>query len=74
MLLANVFVIQISCVSASTELSNRMKYRRYFQLLPPADITSFGYYGIIKAFKWKQVSLIVQNVGSFLSVSDEACS
>ena len=62
-------LFQISCVSGSPELSNRVRFRRYFQLLANAARMAHGFYGIIEEYKWRRVALIVQNENLFTTVS-----
>lgn len=42
--------------------------RHYFQLLASSTTLAQGFYGIIKAFNWKKVSLITQNEMAFVKV------
>ena len=64
--------LQISCVSSSTELRNRVKFPSYFQLLSAEETLAFAYYGVIKEYEWTRVALIVQNENLFTGVSYEA--
>ena len=59
---------QISCVSSSTELANRVKFRYYFQLLPTEASIAPAYFGVIQQYGWKKVELIVQNENVFTVV------
>ena len=59
-LLGNKFILQISCVSSSEELSNRTRFRNYFQLLPTDSDLANGFFGIITRFKWNRVAIILQ--------------
>lgn len=63
------YFLQISCVSSSPELENRVQFPNYFQLLPIEEILAFAYYEVIKEFGWKRVALIVQNINLFSKVS-----
>ena len=63
------FVLQISCSSASEELSNRTRFRNYFQLLPTDADLAFGFFGIITRFKWKHIAIILQEERLFQAVS-----
>ena len=60
---------QISCLSASAALSDRSKYKRYFQLLNSYDTLAYAYFGVIKEYGWKHVELIVQDENLFTEVS-----
>lgn len=60
---------QISCVSSSTSLRDRLRFPSYFQLLSTEETLAFAYYGVIKEFGWKRVALIVQNENLFTVVS-----
>jgi len=59
---------QISCVSSSTELANRVKFRYYFQLVPTEASIAPAYFGTIRQYGWKKVELIVQNENLFTVV------
>ena len=59
---------QISCVSSSTELANRVRFRYYFQLLPTEASIAPAYFGVIRYYGWKRVGLIVQNENLFTVV------
>ena len=61
--------IQISCVSSSTALRNRLRYPFYFQLLSTEETLAFAYYGAIKEYGWRKLALIVQNENLFTVVS-----
>ena len=50
---------QISCVSSSTGLANRVKFRYYFQLVPTEASIAPAYFGVIRYYGWKRVGLIV---------------
>ena len=62
------FSMQISCVSTSTELANRKRFRYYFQLLPTSASIAPTYYGVIRHYEWRRVGLIVQNENLFTVV------
>ena len=59
---------QISCVSSSTELANRVRFRYYFQMLPSEGFIAPAYFGIIRHYRWRRVGLIVQNENLFTVV------
>lgn len=63
-----VHCFQISCASGSPELSDRARFRGYFQLQVNAAITAFGFYGIIREYGWRKVALIVQDENLFTVV------
>ena len=63
------FFAQISCSTASTELIDRKRFKRYFQLLQTMiDITDI-HEGLINSYNWKYVSLVVQNENLYTVVS-----
>ena len=62
------FSTQISCVSSSTELANRVRFRYYFQLLPTEASIAPAYFGVIQRYGWRRVGLIVQNENLFTVV------
>ena len=65
----HINLIQVSCSSASTELSNRRRFRKHFQVFP-ADISlAYGYFGIIHKSKWRKVSIVVEDEFLFTRVS-----
>ena len=51
------------------ELSNRTRFRNYFQLLPTDADLAFGFFGIITRFKWKRVAILLQEERLFEVVS-----
>ena len=53
-------LLQLSCVSSSAALANRIRYPSYFQLLAPDADLANGFLAIIKQFEWRRVALIVQ--------------
>ena len=65
--------MQISCASSSDELSDRIRFPYYFQLLPSEVNLARVFYSIIKEYGWRRVALIVQNeyryqvVGEFVN-------
>ena len=60
---------QMSCVSSSPLLSDRVRFPRYFQLLSSAKRIAFGYFNIIKEYRWRRVAIIVQDENVFRVVS-----
>lgn len=62
-------IIQISCSSASTELIDRSRFRRYFQLLQTMVDIADIYEGLINHYGWEYVSLVVQNENLYTVVS-----
>ena len=62
---------QISCVSSSTELADRVRFKSYFQLLPSEADIAPAYFGVIRQYDWRHVALIVQNENLFTVVSFE---
>ena len=63
------FHLQVSCASSSAELSNRTRFRNYFQLLPTDADLAYGFFGIITRFKWNRVAIILQEERLFQVVS-----
>ena len=61
--------MQLSCVSSSSELGDRVKYPNHFQLLAPDADLADGFLAIIKQFGWKKVALIVQEENLLTTVS-----
>lgn len=61
--------MQISCSTASTELIDRTRFRRYFQLLQTMVDIAHIYEGLINHYEWKYVSLVVQNENLYTVVS-----
>ena len=59
---------QISCVSSSTGLANRVKFRYYFQLVPTEASIAPAYFGVIRQYGWRRVGLIVQKENLFTVV------
>ena len=68
-LLTHILPIQFSCASSSPELSNREKFRYYFQMSATETNLAVGFYGVIKHFEWKKVAFIEQNENLFTEVS-----
>ena len=63
--------MQLSCVSSSAALTNRIRYPSYFQLLSPDADLADGFLAIIKHFGWQRVALIVQEENLLTVVSLE---
>ena len=61
--------IQISCFSTSAELSDRVRFPRYFQMGTTEETVANGFYALIKEFQWKKVALIVQDENLFTEVA-----
>ena len=59
---------QISCVSSSSELSDRNRFRYYFQVLASEARLAYGFFELIKLFQWRQVGIIAQNENLFTVV------
>ena len=57
----NIHCMQVSCVSSSVALANRVQYPSYFQVLSPDANLADGFLAIIKQFGWRKVALIVQD-------------
>lgn len=55
-------------MSTSSELRDRVQFPRYFQLLPTDEPMANAYFAVIKQFKWRRVSLIVQDENLFTVV------
>ena len=60
--------VQISCVTSSTELVNRVRFRYYFQMLPTDAELAPAYFSVIRQYGWRRVGLIVQNENLFTVV------
>ena len=61
--------MQISCVATSFVLRDRVKFPGYFQILSTVDRLAFGYFGVIRAFGWRRVGLIIQDENRFTVVN-----
>ena len=61
--------VQLSCASSSPELSNRVLFPNYFQLLVSDQNLAYGFYSIIQRYKWRRVSILVQDENLFTLVS-----
>ena len=62
--------LQLSCVSSSTELADRHRFRSYFQMLATDENLALGFYAVIRQFNWGYVSIIQQNENLFTRVSE----
>ena len=60
---------QISCFATSNDLSDRTRFRSYFQMLPTLSAIAPAYFEIIRQYGWRRVALIVQNENVFTVVS-----
>ena len=63
------FSIQVSYVSSSAALSNRVRFPNYFQLLAPDAGLADGFLAIIEHFGWRRVALIFQDENLLTVVS-----
>ena len=62
-------IVQLSCASTSPVLSDRSRFRRYFQLLPSMVDIANGYVGVFQLYGWRHITLIVQEENLFTEVS-----
>ena len=60
---------KISCVSSSADLTDRDRFRYYFQVLAPDDGVAYGFFEIIRRFGWQRIGIIAQNERLFTAVS-----
>ena len=60
-----IATIQVSCASSSINLSNRNRFRYYFQVLATEADLAIGFYSIILKFKWRRVAILLQEEGVF---------
>ena len=60
--------VQIPCVTSSTELVNRVRFRYYFQMRPTDAELAPAYFSVIRQYGWRRVGLIVQNENLFTVV------
>ena len=60
--------MQISCVTATPELSDREWIPNYYQFLPSMIDLAPAYLGIIKEFQWERVAIYVQDESLFTVV------
>ena len=65
----HILPTQFSCASFSPELSDREKFRYYFQMLATESDLAIGFFGVIKQFRWRKVAIIEQNENLFTVVS-----
>ena len=64
-------MLQLSCVSSSAALSNRIRFPSYFQLLAPDADLADGFLAIIQKFEWKRVAIITQDESLLTVVNAE---
>ena len=64
-----LYPLQLSCSSSSPELKNRVRFRRYFQLLPTDLDLVPGFFGTMQYYGWKQVVIVQQEENLFSQVS-----
>ena len=64
-----ILLFQISCVTSSTELRNRMRFPYYFQLISTAENLAFAYFSVIQKYGWRKLTFLVQNENLFTVVS-----
>ena len=64
-----MFYEQVSCDSASAELENRDKYRKYFQLIPTEMELVPAFFGIMQSFGWNRVIIIQEEENLFTLVT-----
>ena len=60
---------QVSCASSSSELTNRTQFINHFGILATEADLAFGFYSIIRHFKWKRVTILLQEENLFTAVS-----
>ena len=66
-----ITTFQLCCVSSSTELMNREKFPKHFQV-DSADVSlSIGFYSIIQLGKWREIVLLYEHESVFTTVIDE---
>ncbi len=61
--------LQISCLSSSSELRDRARFRYYYQLLLTDDNLAIGFFSIIARYNWRRVAIIEQDETVFTVVS-----
>ena len=66
-------MVQISYVSSSPFLANRNQFQTYFQLLASESNLAYGYYGLVRKFKWRKIAIIGQNENVFTKVANITC-
>ena len=66
-----IFYVQVSGVSSSPELSNRERFKYYFQLSPPDDDLAVGFFAIVRRYRWRHVAIIEQEENIFTAVSNK---
>ena len=60
---------QISCISSSIALSNRTRYRAYYQMLPSEADIAIAVVGGIQFYGWRYIAIITQNENILTLVS-----
>lgn len=63
------FKLQISCLSSSHGLANRLRFTHYFQVSASDIIFAPGFFGIITKFGWQRVGILTQEEDLFTVVS-----
>ena len=58
-----------SQITNNNELSDRVRFPYYFQLLPSEVNLARVFYSIIKEYGWRRVALVIQNEHRFKTVS-----
>jgi len=61
-------MFQISCASSSSELMNRAKFPRHFQMNNAEIGLAYGFFGIIKHAQWRKVIIVFQDENLFTTV------
>lgn len=56
-------------MSSTNELSDRRRFRSYYQLLPSDSEIATAFQSIIQQYRWRRVAFIVQNEPEFVAVS-----
>ena len=57
--------LQLSCVSSSAVLSNRTRFRNYFQLLTTDADLAYGFFSIVMKYNWRRVAILLQEDNLF---------
>ncbi len=55
-------------MSSSAELSDRQRFKKYFQLLVNDDIHALGFFAIVQKYGWRQVAILQQDENLFTVV------
>ena len=64
--------MQVSCVSSSSELTNRTRYLYHFGVLATEANLAFGFYSIIHHYNWSRVVILLQEENLFIVVGHTA--